>query len=140
MPTSSALASGVFDPTRSGQTTRWGAPRGARRKRALLHSKIFVVDGEQALVGSHNFDLRSAYINIELGLLFREPTLVAELRALFDTQTQPLNAFSVTTDNGRLHWNVVEDGRKGREKAEPEAALHRRLISGLIARLPHDWF
>ena len=38
-------------------------------------------DGEQALVGSHNFDLRSAYINIELGLLFREPELVAELRA-----------------------------------------------------------
>lgn len=114
-------------------------PKGARRKRALLHSKIFVVDGEQALVGSHNFDLRSAYINIELGLLFREPTLVAELRALFDMQTQPVNAFSVTMAKGRLHWNVIKDGREGREKAEPEAALYRRLASGLIARLPHDW-
>lgn len=115
-------------------------PRGARRKRALLHSKIFVVDGEQALVGSHNFDLRSAYINIELGLLFREPALVAELRALFDHQTRPINAFSVTLENGHLHWNIAEDGRKGREKAEPEASLFRRIASGLIARLPHDWF
>lgn len=115
-------------------------PKGLRRKRALLHSKIFVVDGEQALVGSHNFDLRSAYINIELGLLFREPALVAELRALFDMQTQPANAFSVTMTKGRLHWNVVEDGREGREKAEPEASVFRRMASGLIARLPHDWF
>ncbi len=115
-------------------------PRGTRRKRALLHSKVFVIDSEQALVGSHNFDLRSAYINIELGLLFREPALVAELRNHFAFQTQPANAFSVTARGGALHWNVVEDGREGREIAEPEASLFRRLMAGLIARLPHDWF
>lgn len=115
-------------------------PRGARRKRALLHSKVFVVDGETALVGSHNFDLRSAYINIELGLLVREPALVAELRALFEHQTHPANAFAVTIEGGRLHWNVVEDGRPGREVAEPEASAFRRLASALIARLPHDYF
>ncbi|AWB49034.1 phospholipase [Gemmobacter aquarius] len=118
----------------------YAPPRGTGRKRALLHSKIFVIDGEQALVGSHNFDLRSAYINIELGLLFREPVLVAELRDLFARQTRPENAFAVTARNGALYWNVIEDGRKGRETAEPEASLSRRLASSLIARLPHDWF
>lgn len=118
----------------------YAPPRGTGRKRALLHSKVFVIDGEQALVGSHNFDLRSAYINIELGLLFREPVLVAELRDLFARQTRPENAFAVTARNGALYWNVVEDGRKGSETAEPEASLLRRLASGLIARLPHDWF
>ena len=118
----------------------YAPPRRERRKRALLHSKIFVIDGEQALVGSHNFDLRSAYINIELGLLFREPVLVAELRDLFSQQTHPANAFSVTTRNGALHWNVASNGRRGRDTAEPEASLPRRLASALIARLPHDWF
>ncbi len=118
----------------------YAPPRGARRKRALLHSKVFVIDREQALVGSHNFDLRSAYINIELGLLFREPVLVAELCALFAQQTRPENAFSVTARNGALYWNVAEGGRKGVETAEPEASLLRRMVSGLIARLPHDWF
>lgn len=118
----------------------YAPPRGTGRKRALLHSKIFVIDGEQALVGSHNFDLRSAYINIELGLLFREPVLVAELRDLFARQTRPEDAFAVTTRDGALYWNVVEDGRKGTETAEPEASLPRRLASSLIARMPHDWF
>jgi len=82
----------------------------------------------------------SAYINIELGLLFREPELVAELSALFDRQTDPACAFSVTLEEGLLHWNIVEDGRKGRERYEPEASLGRRAASWFIARLPHDWF
>ena len=115
-------------------------PARSLRRRDFLHSKIFLIDGSRALVGSHNFDMRSAYINIELGLLFREPDLVAELSALFDRQTGPEAAFSVTLEGGRLHWNVVEDGRKGREVFEPEASAARRAASWIIARLPHDWF
>ena len=110
------------------------------RRRDFLHSKIFLIDRSRALVGSHNFDMRSAYINIELGLLFRETDLVAELWALFDRQTDPACAFSVTLEDGLLHWNIVEDGRKGRERYEPEASLPRRAASWIIARLPHDWF
>lgn len=115
-------------------------PARSLRRRDFLHSKIFLIDGSRALVGSHNFDMRSAYINIELGLLFREPELVAELSALFDRQTDPACAFSVTLEEGLLHWNIVEDGRKGRERYEPEASLGRRAASWFIARLPHDWF
>lgn len=114
-------------------------PRGLRR-RDLLHSKIFLIDGTTALVGSHNFDMRSAYINIELGLLFHEPDLVAELAALFERQTAPVSAFRVTLDEGRLHWNVVENGRPGRERFEPEASVTRRVVSWVIRRLPHGWF
>lgn len=114
-------------------------PRGGR-KRDLLHSKVFLIDGTRALVGSHNFDMRSAYINIELGLVFHQPELVAELAALFERHTAPAQAFSVTLEDGALHWNVEEDGRPGRERYEPEASSRRRAASWVIARLPHDWF
>jgi len=115
-------------------------PRRRLGRRDLLHSKVFLIDGEQALVGSHNFDLRSALINIEFGLLFREPSLVADLSALFDRQTTPDQSFAVTLERGHLHWNIAEDGRQGRERAEPEAWLHRRLATAIITRLPHGWF
>ncbi len=118
---------------------RFGLPAGIRGSRDRLHAKIFVIDGRQALVGSHNFDMRSINLNIEIGLLFHDPVLVAELSALFDRQTAPHSAFSVTLERGALHWNVVEGGRPGKERAEPEATLWRRMAAGIMAHLPHDW-
>lgn len=118
----------------------YAPPRNARGQRGLLHSKIFLFDGERALVGSYNFDLRSHYTNIELGLLFREPAIVAELSACLAAQTAPEQAFDLTLEDGRLHWNIVEDGRPGRERAEPEAGILRRVGAWFVARLPHHYF
>lgn len=115
-------------------------PRRGLRKRDLLHSKVFLIDDDRALVGSHNFDMRSAYINIEMGLLFREPSLVAELGQLFVRQTDPANSFAVTLENGRLHWTQTENGQTTRLTSEPEASAFRRIASWVIARLPHGWF
>lgn len=118
----------------------YAPPRNLRGQRGLLHSKVFLIDTDRALVGSYNFDLRSFHTNIELGLLFREAGLVAELAAMFDRQTAPEQAFELSLENGRLHWNIVEDGRPGRERAEPEAGLARRIGAWLIGRVPHDYF
>ena len=118
---------------------RAGLPQAVRGSRDRLHAKIFLVDGAEALVGSHNFDMRSANLNTEIGLRFRDPALVAELADLFDRQTAPASAFSVTLENGALHWNVVAAGRAGKERAEPEATIWRRLAAMAMARLPHDW-
>lgn len=118
----------------------YAPPRNARGQRGLLHSKIFLFDGERAMVGSHNFDLRSIHTNIELGLLFRQPELVAELMAHFDALTAEEQSFELTYEDGGLHWNIVEDGRPGRERAEPESGLFRRIAAWVIARLPHDLF
>jgi putative cardiolipin synthase len=134
------LASGAalweFAPIRP---RRRGLPAGIRGSRDRLHAKIFLIDGTCALVGSHNFDMRSAHLNTEFGLLFRDPVLGGELAALFDRQTAPDSAFAVTLENGALHWNIVEDGRKGKERNEPEASVLRRLAAWAMAFLPHDW-
>ncbi len=116
--------------------------RGLRTRRGStdrLHAKIFLIDGTHALVGSHNFDLRSAHLNIELGLLFHDRTLVAELAALFDRQTTPDMSFSVTLEQGALHWNPGEQGLRGKQRAEPGASIPRRLAAWAMAFLPHDW-
>lgn len=109
------------------------------RPRAMLHSKVFLMDRSHALVASHNFDLRSANINIEFGLLFREAQSVATLCALFDRQTRPDHAFSVTLHQGRLRWHWADGGTHISTRNEPGAGLPRRLAAALIARLPHGW-
>ena len=120
---------------------RLGLPAALTRRRDLLHSKIFLIDGRHALVGSHNFDMRSAFINIELGLLFHEPTLVAELAALFDAQSSQSSAYAVTLHGDEMRWRIRrEDGAEVISTREPDASLARRLAAGVIARLPHDWF
>jgi cardiolipin synthase C len=114
--------------------------RALGQKRDMLHSKIFVIDDERAIVGSHNFDLRSAHTNIELGLLFRHPDLVAELAALFHAQTDPKTAYAVSIDGNALGWSVMENGHAQRNGPEPGASLRRRIEAWVIARVPHDLF
>ena len=52
-------------------------------KRGILHAKYFIVDGEEAYVGSQNLDWRSLQHIHETGLRFRTPSLVAPLREIF---------------------------------------------------------
>lgn len=114
-------------------------PNARRGSRDRLHAKIFLIDGTHALVGSHNFDMRSAHLNIELGILFHDPVLVAELAAQFDRQTAPEVAFSVTLEKGALHWTPGEQGLRGKQRSEPGASIPRRLAAWAMAFLPHDW-
>ncbi len=52
-------------------------------KRGILHAKYFIVDNEDAFVGSQNLDWRSLQHIHETGLRFRTPTLVSPLRDIF---------------------------------------------------------
>lgn len=105
--------------------------------RTFLHSKVFLFDDRQALIGSANFDLRSANINIELGLLFEEPALMAELLDRFRQETAPEAAYEITEKKGRLSWRQVREGAEIVQTAEPGASLRRLLIAGVMRRLPH---
>jgi phosphatidylserine/phosphatidylglycerophosphate/cardiolipin synthase-like enzyme len=50
----------------------------------VLHAKYFLVDGEQAYLGSQNFDWRSLEHIQELGVRTRVPQIVAALRDVFE--------------------------------------------------------
>lgn len=53
--------------------------------RGILHAKYFLVDGEEAFLGSQNFDWRALQHIHETGLRFRTPELVQPLAAIFET-------------------------------------------------------
>jgi cardiolipin synthase C len=106
------------------------------RKRDILHSKVFVIDQRLGIVGSLNFDLRSAFMNTEIGLLFEEPTLVAELTAMFAAMSSPEQAYHVTREGGALRWLVVRAGLRQSLVVEPEANRSRRAISWIVGHLP----
>ena len=105
-------------------------------KHDVLHSKVFVVDGQRAMVGSLNFDLRSASLNTELGLLFEEPKLVAELLEMFDKLASPAQAYRVTCKGSALEWAVTRPGLPAVMTVEPESGWSRRAVSWIVGHLP----
>jgi cardiolipin synthase C len=115
-------------------------PAGKRRQRDVLHSKVFVIDQQQAIVGSLNFDMRSAYTNSELGIHFEQPDLVAELLQIFDRDSSPGQAYSLSLDQGAERWAVARPGLPRVMRVEPEANPLWRAVSWVVGRLPiHGW-
>ncbi|PRY80556.1 putative cardiolipin synthase [Yoonia maritima] len=111
-------------------------PAIAGYKRDVVHSKVFMIDGQQGIIGSLNFDLRSAYINTELGLLFEAPPLMAELRVMFDTLSAPEQAYQVTRTGRALQWAVTRPGQPRVMTVEPEAGWSKRAVSWIVGQLP----
>ena len=60
-----------------------------------LHAKSMVIDGEIAVIGSHNFDPRSENHNTEAGFIVRDAALAARLRDSILHDTQPDNAWTI---------------------------------------------
>ncbi len=60
-----------------------------------LHSKSFVVDGEVAMIGSHNFDPRSEDFNTENGLIVWDRAFAQTLEALIRKDIEPQNSWVV---------------------------------------------
>jgi len=51
--------------------------------KGMMHSKVILVDGEWASVGTANLDNRSMYLNFEVNCLIYSPRAVAELEEAF---------------------------------------------------------
>jgi cardiolipin synthase len=57
------------------------------------HAKIFSVDNEKALVGSHNLSVRSLESNFEVSFLLNEPECIAKLNSVFEHTWQDAKIF-----------------------------------------------
>ncbi len=69
--------------------------------RVGLHSKSFVVDGEIAMVGSHNFDPRSEGFNTENGLIVWDKAFAQALEKLIRRDIEPQNSWVVALLPGK---------------------------------------
>lgn len=104
---------------------------------ASLHTKAFSVDGRVGFVGSFNFDPRSAELNTEMGVVFEDQALVAELMAVFRRDTGPQASYRLFIDgNGSLRWQAEVRGQDVVYEREPEVGFYRLLLARLVGLLP----
>jgi cardiolipin synthase C len=105
--------------------------------RPMLHSKAFIVDRNLGFVGSFNFDLRSAFLNTEMGIVFDDPVLLRGLQDEFDRCRDPDQAFRLGLEGRFVTWQRA-DGEA--LKLEPRTGAGRRALSFVIGHLPiHRW-
>ncbi len=71
------------------------APLKSPGVRVGLHAKSMVIDGEIAVIGSHNFDPRSEIYNTESGFIVRDAELASRLRASILLDAAPENAWTI---------------------------------------------
>lgn len=74
------------------------------------HSKLMVVDGEWATVGSANWDTRSFRLNFEFDLECRGAALGAELNAIFESRLKPARELTLADVDGRSIPVRLRDG------------------------------
>jgi len=105
---------------------------------ASLHTKAFTVDERTGFIGSLNFDPRSVSLNTEMGVLFDEPVLVAQMRELFRKETEPGMSYRLyLTPDRKLRWEGEAAGGGLRTfDRDPEAKLGRRLLAWIVGLLP----
>lgn len=104
---------------------------------ASLHAKAYIVDRDYAVIGSFNFDPRSAYLNTELGLFIKSPELAQQLYDMFDESSALQVSYRLGLAPGKkLIWTTREDGQDIRYITEPQASPWRILQASLISLLP----
>jgi putative cardiolipin synthase len=77
-----------------------------------LHSKSMVIDRRFAIIGSANFDPRSALINSEMFVVIESESLAIALAEAIERDMSPANSWQVERDpKSRLIWRNSEETR-----------------------------
>lgn len=105
----------------------------ARPSAQMMHAKIALIDDATGFVGSFNFDLRSAWLNTEIGVIFDHPVLLAEVRDWLSTAMAPEHAYAVELAGRWTIWRRA-DGK--RLHLEPHSTFARRFLTFAVGHLP----
>jgi putative cardiolipin synthase len=108
----------------------------AGKSRAGLHAKAMIVDRRWVVIGSYNFDPRSADINTELALLVDSPEFAGKLAEFFEEGVKLENSYRVTLEKGRLQWTARENGTVVVYATEPDTTWWRRFTTRALGLLP----
>ena len=107
--------------------------------RAMLHSKVLVLDGRLLVVGSMNLDLRSQEQNTEIALLIRSTALSKEATELIETSLRE-GAWHVekNPDGAGLVWRAPQGSGLKDARSEPDASVGLRMLLKVIGPLAPD--
>ena len=105
--------------------------------RAMLHSKLLIVDGRLLVVGSMNLDMRSQRQNTEVALLIRSTELSRRATTQIDTALNE-SAWQVQATDQGLRWRAPEGSGLPDATTEPDASAPLRLMLQLLGPLAPD--
>ncbi|MGN6318069.1 phospholipase D family protein [Trinickia sp.] len=127
------------------------------QSRASLHAKAYVIDRQTLVIGSLNFDPRSAHLNSELALFIDSPVLADAVAKLIDQSMSPSVSYRVRlatpSEDQRLRalgapvaglvWTGEDESETGSPylrtwSLDPEAGFARNVLTGLFLLLPID--
>jgi putative cardiolipin synthase len=104
---------------------------------ASLHTKAFVLDGRRGFVGSFNLDPRSADLNTEMGVLFDDPAIAADVRREYQRLSGPTLSYRVQLDDdGELRWLDRATAPPRVLDHEPDTDAGQRLQARFFQALP----
>jgi len=110
----------------------------AQDSRAMLHSKVMVIDGRLLVIGSMNLDLRSQLQNTEIALLIRSAKLSGQAAAQIESAMRH-DAWRLERDaQGGLRWIAPEGSGLPDATTDPNTSLGLRLILKLLGPLAPD--
>jgi len=109
----------------------------ARREGASLHTKAFVLDDMRGFVGSFNVDPRSKDLNTEMGVVFDDAVLAAQLRDEYLRLTTPSLSYQVyRNEEGALRWVDGTQTPPVVMTHEPEVGPWPRAVVRMVGWLP----
>jgi putative cardiolipin synthase len=105
---------------------------------AGIHTKSFVLDGEQALIGSFNFDPRSRDLNSEIGLVVSNREFAQQVVSVMNRDFDPENSYRLyLNEKGKLRWELKNpDGSITVFKHDPGASVWKRMGARFLSWLP----
>lgn len=103
---------------------------------ASLHTKAFLVDDSGGFIGSFNLDPRSMNLNTEMGLVFDDPGIAAELARIYRAKTAAAISYRLELGEAGLRWHDEAAQPPVVWTHEPEASLGRRAAARVIGWLP----
>lgn len=105
--------------------------------KAMLHSKVLVLDGRLLVVGSMNLDLRSQLQNTEVALLIRSDELARIATRQIESALRE-GAWHVELANGKLIWRAPTGSGLQDTTTEPDASASLRFLLKLFGPLAPD--
>jgi putative cardiolipin synthase len=105
---------------------------------AGIHTKSFVIDGQQALIGSFNFDPRSRDLNSEIGLVVNGKEFAEQVLFEMNRDFDPANSYRLfLNEKGKLRWELKSpDGSSIIYTRDPGASIWKRAGARILSWLP----
>lgn len=121
-----------------GGTTGSGAGGSLGSSRAMLHSKLVILDGRLLTIGSMNLDIRSQRQNTEIALLIRSTDLSRRATAQIEAALKEAAWQVQLNPDNTLVWRAPENSGLSNATSEPDASTPLRWMLQLLGPLAPD--